>query len=142
MGTATRLDVPVRDLDDAQLRAGNGPSLVQPEAVPALRLLAGDEFRRHLPVREHDVVRERLDSGDLLVRQAVVVRDVEPREVLRLVRARLPHVVPEHLARGAERDVRGGVVAHEPVAALRIDLAGHPFPDGERRRGHRQEVDD
>jgi len=60
---------------------------------------------------------------DLRVRERVEVRDIEARHVGALVRPRLPYVVPERLPRGAEDDVRRGVVPHQRLAPLAVDRA-------------------
>src|SRR6266516_1271374 len=136
---AARLDVPLRDLDDAQLAPGDGAPLVEPEAELPLGDVAGHELRPHLASREDLLVRERLDLRDLRVRERVEVRDVQARHVGGLVRPRLPHVVPERLARGAEDDVRRGVVPHQRLAPPAVDRARHARAD-ERRRVAADEV--
>src|SRR5438309_1360885 len=75
------------------------------------------------------VVCELLDLRQLGIGEGVEVRDVEARHVRGLVRARLPDVVPEGLARGAEDNVRGRVIPHQRFATLAVDRARHPFPE-------------
>src|SRR5438876_2279091 len=125
MRPATRLRVPLRDLHDAQLPARHGASLVESEAELPLREIAGQELSADLSGREHLIVRHPLDLRELRVRQGVEVRDVESGHVDRLVCARLPHVVPQDLASRAEDDVRGSVIPHQRLAAVRVDRAGH-----------------
>src|SRR5438093_3400137 len=122
---ATRLRVPLRDLHDAQLPARHGAPLVESEAELPLREIAGQELSADLSGREHLIVRHPLDLRELRVRQGIEVGDVEAGHVDRLVCARLPRVVPEEFAGRAEDDVRGSVIPHQRLAAVRVDRAGH-----------------
>ena len=57
-------------------------------------------------------------------RDRLVVAEVEAEPVGRDQRARLLHVRAEHLAQRPVQDVRGGVVAADPVAAHAVDRGG------------------
>src|SRR6266849_1820540 len=59
------------------------------------------------------VDRRSLMRDTSLVREGVVVRDVQTREVLSFVSPGLPHVVPQGLPSRAEDDMGRGVVPHE-----------------------------
>ena len=128
MGASARLRVPLRDLHDTQFAARDRATLVQPEPELSFREVAGQDLRTHLPSRENLVVREFLDLAELRIGQGVVVRDVEPREVGRLVRAGLPHMIPQGLPRRPEDDVGRGVVPHQRFSARGVDRAGDPLP--------------
>src|SRR6266581_938513 len=127
MRSAAGLHVPLRNLDDAQLAAGHRAALVEPESELPFREIAGQDLGAHLSRRQDLVVGQLFDLQQLRVRQRIEVRDVESRHVDGLVGPRLPDMISECLARGAQDDVGGRVVSHEGLPSIRIDRAGHPL---------------
>src|SRR2546426_615389 len=116
---------PLRNLDNAQLAAGHRSALVEPNPELPLREIAGQALGAHLSRGQDLVVGELFDLQQLGVRQRIEVRDVESSHVDGLMGARLPDVVSEHLARGAQDDVGGRVVSREGLPSIRIDRARH-----------------
>src|SRR5712692_10295012 len=105
MGPAARLGVPFRNLDYAQFSSRDGAALVQAEPELLLGNISRHDLHPDLMSAEDLRVRELLDSGHLRVREGVVVRDVQTREVLSFVSPGLPHVVPQGLPSRAEDDM-------------------------------------
>src|SRR5437879_1854802 len=88
-----------------QLPGRDGAALIQSETELPLREIARQDLGADLSRRQDLIVRQLLNLRELRIRQGVEVRDVESGHVGRFVRARLPDVVSEDLARRAEHDV-------------------------------------
>lgn len=129
MRTAASLGVDALDFDDADVGGGDRAALLEVHAPPELGVFFVVEGLGDAAVVVDGLVGGVLDRAFLLVGDVFVVRDVDVRVVLGLLRAVLPAVRPEDGAAGGEDDVRGGVVRLELVAVRRVDRAGDGSAD-------------
>ena len=77
-----------------------------------------------------------IDAAQLLRAHGGEVREVEAQPVGLHERARLMHMVAQHLAQGRVQQVRRGVRAHDRAAAVNVDLRLGGLLDGHAARAH------
>ena len=95
------------------------------------RLVDRRQERAHRPVLEDALVDDLLDALALLPRERLRVREVEAELVGPNGRARLAHVVAEHVLERLVQEVGRGVVGHRREAHLPGDDRAHPVAGGE-----------
>jgi hypothetical protein len=118
MGTTAGLDISILNLHYPEIISRHYATLIQPEAVLFFCFCLIHEALADGFGGQYDVIHFILNFLLLLLRNRLVVRDIEMRTLDGLLGTCLPHMRAQYLTARSKHNVSGRVMIAQSVAAL------------------------